>query len=313
MRLVFRSHRDAVLLLVSVMLIAVLACNVPVGDVATEAPTQSPAPTAEPMATDTPEATVSATVEPPTVTPQPTMPVEPTSEFTPPNAPAPNVDFNGIKFYRDNALAASWECTIIPAEIPSSDVPEAWLLPSHFYFTFAGYPLSGTFHDPQIYVFPVRNFEDYNSAGVKVVTDLQQFLKDRPDNIAGNIPFLPIFPAAQTMQAQVAYLNFQNGSGVRFLTLYSQAAMPINNDEMFYTFQGITLDGQYYVSVIMPVSHPSLPADGSEVPGGDPAAFSDNYPTYIEDMEEQLGEAGASSFYPSLVLLDTLVQSLSIK
>lgn len=307
------SHKNAPLLLASVMLIAALACNAPIGPAATEAPTQSPAPTEEPSASATPAATAPAAVEPPTTTPQATTPVESTDSFAPPNAPAPNVDFQSIKFYRDNGLAATWACEIIPAEIPSSDTQEAWLLPSHFYFTFEGYPLSGTFHDPQIYVFPVRNFEDYNEAGLEVIAKLQQFLKDRPASVSGSIPFLPIFPAAQAMRAQVAYLNFQNGSGVRFLTQYGQAAKPINNHEMFYTFQGITLDGQYYVSVLMPISHPSLPADGSEIPGGDPSAFADNYTSYVRGIEQQLGDASASSFNPSLEMLDILVQSLSIK
>lgn len=307
---VLHSHRNVSLF---IMLIAVLACNVPSSAAPTETPTPSPTPPAEISASATPVVTATVVLEPPTVTPQSTAPVEPTTEFIPPNVPTPNVDYEGITFYRDNALAASWKSEIVPADIPNTDTPEALLLPSHFHFAFEGYPLAGTFHDPRIYVFPVRNFEDYNSAGVEVITKLQQFLKDRPANISGSIPFLPIFPAAQAMRAQVAYLNFQNGSGVRFLTQYGQAATPINNNEMFYTFQGITLDGHYYVSVMMPISHSSLPADGSKIPGDDPSAFANNYPSYIQKLEQQLGEAVSSSFNPSLELLDTLVQSLSIK
>lgn len=82
---------------------------------------------------------------------------------------------------------------------------------------------------------------------------------------------------------------------------------------MFYTFQGITLDGQYYISMIMPVSHPSLPDNGTEVPGGDSAVFANNFPAYIEEIEKQLGEADPSSFKPGLGLLDTLVQSFAIQ
>jgi hypothetical protein len=310
---VLHTRRNVSLLLVSVMLAAVLACNASVGSAPTETPTPSPTPTAEISATATLAVTATVDAAPSTETPQPTAPVEPTSEFIIPNVPASNVDYDGIKFYRDNALAASWACEIVPAEIPDTDTPEALLLPSHFYFTFEGYPLAGTVHAPQIYLFPVRNFEDYNEPGIEVITKLQKFLKDRPANVSGSIPFLPIFPAAQAMRTQVAYLNFQNGSGMRFLTQYDQAPIPINNHEMFYTFQGITLDGQYYVSVIMPVSHPNLPADSSTIPGDDPAAFANNFPTYLQGIEQQLNDASASSFNPSLEMLDTMVQSLSIK
>jgi hypothetical protein len=82
---------------------------------------------------------------------------------------------------------------------------------------------------------------------------------------------------------------------------------------MFYTFQGITLDGQYIISIILPVSHPSLPADNSEVPGGDLEAFANTFPAYIQEIERYLGEASPSSFTPSLDMLDTLVHSLTVQ
>lgn len=303
--------RRIVSLLVLMMLLASLACNMPVGAAPTEPSTQSPVLPTEPAASVTPISTT--VVEAPTVTPPPTLSLEPTAGFTAPNAPAPNVTYEGISFYRDNEMAASWAVEVVPADVPETGMPEAWLVPSHYQFELQGYPLVGTFHAPQINVFPVRNFEDYNSAGMQEIARLQQFLKDRPADVSGGIPFLPIFNAAQLMRTQIVYLNFQNGSGVRFLTEYSQATMPINNHEMFYTFQGITLDGQYYVSMIMPASHPSLPDDGSEVPGGDLDAFANNFPTYIQEIERQLGEASPSSFKPSLEMLDTLVQSLMIQ
>jgi len=231
--------------------------------------------------------------------------------------PDANVDYEGISFYRDNKLVATWSVEIVPADIPDANVPEAWRLPSHYHFVLDGYPLANTFHKPQIYVFPVRNFENYNAAGMEVIAQLQAFVKEPPTSISGGIPFFPIFNAAQAMRTQIALLNFQNGSGVRFLTQYDQAAIPINNHEMFYTFQGITNDGQYYVSVIMPAAHASLPAnpptDASEYPGGDPDAFANNFTNYIDDIERQLNDASLSSFTPDLEMLDVLVQSLAIR
>ncbi len=64
---------------------------------------------------------------------------------------------------------------------------------------------------------------------------------------------------------------------------------------------------------MMPVSHPSLPADNSEIPGGDPDAFANNYPAHTQEFEKQLSQANSSSFTPGLEMVDTLVQSLSIK
>lgn len=225
----YRVHnlRRNVPALVLVIVIVILACNAPIGAEPTRVSTSSPTLSMSPTVSITPIVTV--TIELPTSTLQPTALLEPTSEFAPPNAPAPNVTYEGISFYRDHELAAEWTVKVVPADVPQTGVPEAWLVPSHYHFEFQGYPLTGTFHTPHIDVFPVRNFENYNSAGTQEIAKLKQFLKDRPANVTGDIPFLPIFNAAQLMRAQVVYLNFQNGSGVRFLTEYSQAAMPINN------------------------------------------------------------------------------------
>lgn len=227
--------------------------------------------------------------------------------------PEANVSYEGISFYRDNELASSWSVDIVPADIPNTTVPEAWRFPSHYRFVLDGYSPANTFHKPYIYVIPVRNFQDYNAAGLEQVTKLQAFLKEQPANITGDIPFFPIFNAAQAMRAQVAYLSFQNGIGVRFLTQYGQAANPINNHELFYTYQGITLDGQYYVSVIMPASHPDLQADASEIPGGDANAFANSYSDYIIKIEQQLNNARLASFTPNLEMLDVMIQSLVVQ
>lgn len=65
----------------------------------------------------------------------------------------------------------------------------------------------------------------------------------------------------------------------------------MNNQELFYTYQGLTDDGTYYVAVIFPVSHPDLPADISSVPE-DPA---DDYETYLNSVTEQLNLADAAA------------------
>ena len=97
---------------------------------------------------------------------------------------------------------------------------------------------------------------------------------------------------------------------MRFLTQYGQAANPINNHDLFYTFQGLTHDSRYYVVAILPASNPILPADGSTIPGDDYGAFADDFANYVTDIEMQLSAQAASSFAPDLVLLDEMIQSL---
>jgi hypothetical protein len=123
---------------------------------------------------------------------------------------------------------------------------------------------------------------------------------------------LPPFNAAQMLRAQVAFLDFQNGSGVRFLTLYGQAYRIINNHELFYTFQGLTGDNSHYVAMILPVSHPTLPQSG-DIPPEDLESFDANFMTYIATSEASLNAQPAGSFTPDMTLLDTLVESLLVE
>ena len=127
------------------------------------------------------------------------------------------------------------------------------------------------------------------------------------------LPFLPFFNAQQVFHSQVKYLSFKDGQGVRFLTQYDQAYLPINNYELFYTFQGLTSDGKLYVAAILPVTLPGLPADSTvsdEMKAGD---FVGKFLKYLDEVTQQLNGQSASSFTPSLDALDSMLASLEAK
>jgi hypothetical protein len=142
------------------------------------------------------------------------------------------------------------------------------------------------------------------------VSDLRQLLVDKPVDPQA-IPFLPLFPAGQMLRAQVAYVDFQNGAGVRFLTQYAQAYLPINNYELFYTFQGLTDDGGTYVAAILPASHPALPADQAAYEG-DLDTLVQNFDPYIAEIAQLLDAQDVSSFTPDLSRLDAMIRSLDV-
>ncbi len=229
---------------------------------------------------------------PPTETPNPT--------------PAPNVSYRGITFLFDEHWFELAPAETIPAEEDAAI--EQWNTPEYYQFTFSGYPLADVFHSPRIMVFPAEVYKAINSDARNIITQLEQFLVDKPAD-AEYIPFLPIFNAGQFMRAQVEYIDFQNGSGVRFLTQYGQAAWPINNQDMFYTFQGLTNDRQYYISAIFPVSHPNLPHPDSVTMDDD---FYDNFMDYVDGVEEELNTQLGKDFSPPLLVLDDMMRSLSV-
>jgi putative hemolysin len=246
-------------------------------------------------------------------------PTEPPAQEQPTEAPlptmtdvvaiqTPQVDYEGVSLSYDLALAANVVGETVPAT--GGEGPGAPAAPQHIQLSFQGYVLPETFHKPRLLVYPVAGYETLNEFAAQRIADLRQVLAARPE-APEQMPFLPLFNAAQLMHTQVTYLDFRNGSGVRFLTQYAQAYMPINNFELFYTFQGLTSDGQYVVAAILPVSHPTLPPDYMAYEGGDLSALAENYETYVAEIEAELDGQPASSFTPDLSSLDRMVVSLA--
>lgn len=199
---------------------------------------------------------------------------------------------------------------VIAAVDASAGGPYWELAPEHTVLTLSGYPVAGHMHTPRIYVYPVAELAATNEGAGKIAADLQALLQTQQ---AGKyLPFLPLFNAAQVMHAQVQYLDFQGGKGVRFLTQFDQAPLPINNRALFYTFQGLTNDGAYYVAAVLPVNLASLPADEQvgeqELPG-----FIDDFPAYLAEVVSSLDQQPASAFTPDLAALDAMMRSIEVK
>jgi hypothetical protein len=223
-----------------------------------------------------------------------------------------DVAYEGVSFSYDDALAAGVVAETVPAVGPAGPAVAEWEVePEHVRFSFDGYILPETFHEPRIVVYPVSDFEATSEIAGRIIAALRRSLAEKP-TVPEATPLVPPFNAGQLMRTQLAYVDFQNGTGMRFLTQLGQAYAPINNHEVFYAFQGITHDGQYYVAAILPASHPTLPTDGTEIPGSDYGAFAENFQSYASDVEQQLDAQDASSFTPDLSLLDAMIQSLKI-
>jgi hypothetical protein len=197
------------------------------------------------------------------------------------------------------------------AAVTASDNAPFWeLLPEHTRVTLQGYPISSHLMKPQIFIYPIAELRKANEGADKIVTSLQNLLRS-PQEIP-NMPFLPLFNAAQVMHAHFQYLDFKNGQGLRYLTEFSQGIMPINNYELIYTYQGMTSDGKYYVSAVLPVNHPSLPVDG-KVTGNEPPEFTSEFLAYLANVVRTLNPQAAATFTPDLTQLDAMMTSMEIK
>jgi hypothetical protein len=208
------------------------------------------------------------------------------------------------------SLASSFQAQTIAA-VPSSENAPYWeILPEHTQVTLQDYPISNHLMQPQIFIYPVKELGEVNEGAGMIAAALQNLLQSPQES--AKMPFLPLINAAQMIHAQVQYLNFKNGRGVRYITELSQGIVPINNHELIYTYQGLTDDGKYYVAAILPVSHSSLPMDGS-ISEKELENLSSDFSAYITDTANSLNSLPADSFLPTLTQLDAMMSSLEIR
>jgi len=207
----------------------------------------------------------------------------------------------------------------VPAQLPEGP-GEVW--PQHRVITLNGYPDQDKFFSAIIRVLPLESYPVVDNTPASLVTDLKNVLATKPSTSLVALPILPVFYANQAFRLKIDYLDFQNGSGVRFLTEYAQYYVPMDNHDLFYTFQGLTNGDKYWVSAILPVSHAilpdtaestSVPAGGLPIPDWDSPTFDTDFATYYQGMSAIMNGQPDDSFTPSISCLDQLIQSLKIE
>ncbi|MDY6874190.1 MAG: hypothetical protein SVR81_09540 [Chloroflexota bacterium] len=233
-----------------------------------------------------------------------TEPVDPPQE--------PDISYEGIRFSFDPSITANVNAATVPGQNMGEDYMPGETYPTYYEFTFSGYAIADHFHTPVIAIYPVDEYRAISPTASDVIDNLQATLASQPaGGNMSNLPFLPIWPAAQIFSAQVAYFDFQNGTGVRYLTMYGQALWPVDNQNLFYTYQGLTDDGRYYISAVLPVMHLGLPDDGLTLVD-DWMAFEDNWDSYIAETIAWLNNQYVGNFFPGLDLLDQMMASFEI-
>ena len=228
------------------------------------------------------------------------------------------VTLNNVTLTIPQGLAKDALTEMISA-VTDPNAPAWEMAPAHLEFTLTSYQLQDKFHQPKIYIYPAQEFAADSGAG-ESIRRLQAILTNTAPLTADNLPFVPFFNAGQVFAAQIQIIQFQNGSGVRFLTEYAQSFATINNRELFYHFQGLTDDDKYYIIAILPVTAPMLasdekpdapvPPDGVPFPGyDDPNA---DFIGYYDAITEKLNAQTPENFQPSLSVLDDLMRSLIV-
>lgn len=143
--------------------------------------------------------------------------------------------------------------------------------------------------------------------------ELRQILSKAPKapDATKSLPDLPRNNAGQSFRSKAQLVDFKAGSGILFLTQYTQEVYPnpINNEELTCNFQGLTKNGKYYVAARMAIIHPDLPRGIDFTKHID----RDDNLRYLKEGEKRLNRLADDSFQPSLAELKKLIASISIQ
>ncbi|MCE9645222.1 MAG: hypothetical protein K8S20_04420 [Chloroflexi bacterium] len=283
----------------TVLLLAMLGCNLnPATSVAV--PT---------MSTGTPEiqsstAVVTLPTMPPTEPPAATAAPD-TGSITPDGEV---ISVGGISFLMPNGMSSDASSNLTTeVEYPYTN-PSYGDMPQHIKFILNNYAAKGIMLEPQIMVFKTTEYAQYSDLTGGIINNLESL------QYADGLP-LPASLDGPTFTAQIRALTFQNGHGIRYLTQVDQAPLPVNNYEMFYYFQGLTNDGQFYIQAILPAQAPFLAADdnpNTPLPSDGIPFNMDDFPGYLSAVTQRLNATDTFSFTPFLGHLDAMMESLQV-
>jgi hypothetical protein len=256
-----------------------------------------------------------------TATPAPTA-----AAITPTAAPAPTdapdaeqtlaaqgiYDDGGVRFIYDLSLASAITVEEVAANA-GDNVPPWDIFPRHFKIFLQDYPAKRSMHTAQIIIYPVEEYRELFPEVENPIFNLAQLLEMRPELLSDDqaLPFLPFWNAGQMIHARAGYIDNETLSGICYLTQYGQDVAPVSSDRLFYTIQGLSRDGKYYIAAVMPVAHFKLP-DSSQFSAEAYQGLAEDYQAYLAETRRLLDELPADSFKPGLGLLDALFETLEV-
>lgn len=236
------------------------------------------------------------------------------------------VAFKGVGFTYDQALGTSVNITQVPGEPPSPGVSFN-LGPRHLAFTPYG-PRQEDAKVPRpidapgvVRFYRIADLADYDWAS-RQLAGLTSLLDERPDldtRTAGtnegsteSLPFVLDGSAGQAIDARAHYVDTPQLAGIAYLTVFRQDVYPFAASDFWYTFQGLSLDGIWYVAVDYTIEAGMFPAKVSRK-DAKRMNSAKRWARYVDQSGETLNAAAPDTFTPPLTSIDALVESITLE
>jgi len=160
------------------------------------------------------------------------------------STPSPTVNYQGVTMaYSDQLLGVSLESRHELSKVDNLGN----VLPENISFSFAG---SELFKTPELRVFPAAHYKASSAEASSHLSMLASILRDQPVQPTAPLPLFPLPETISTFEHLPTYVNFENGIGISFLAQIEQDS----GQQIFYIFQGITDDQEYYVTALLPLN-----------------------------------------------------------
>lgn len=226
-----------------------------------------------------------------------------------------NAEHGGVSLTVNYALAKQANGETLPA-VPVQEGPAlGGASPAAIRFLFDGAQAPNYFdpHLAQVLVYKTDDWVKLDSSTAASVDALKKMLQDKPATFEKGIPVLPPIPAAQVFQVKPQYYDFQNGTGIGFITHYAQDVSPVLASHPFYTYQGLTNDGKYYIAVFYPVTTALLPTDPNAAMGGKSyEEWAKDYDAYLTKLVQDMNGLIDAAYTPDLSLIQDMVKSINV-
>ena len=178
--------------------------------------------------------------------------------------------------------------------------------------------------DSQVLVYPLADLIQTFPEAAAAAAQLQVVLGPGDAPLPLVLPFWPLASYSGVIGAPLTslgrpaltahrqHLDFKSGRGIRYVTLLEQDPPRVHRlDGLIYTFQGLTDDRLYYVSIILPLGLPdNIPGNPEGVKVLQTLA-GEAAPDYAA-IAQGLDRVPPESFHLTLAQCDALVRSLAV-